>query len=134
MFNFDQDGRLSAFDWERVLPELIRRYGLNFIKLELLMLFYRRPFEPLRTEEIVARTGYHLREVTQNLTKLSADGLLQALTADGETRYARIESTSFAGRSLLWQTLQRLVDEFNAREGRLRIIYALLTSHEEREV
>jgi hypothetical protein len=133
MFTFDSDGRLDGFDWERVLTELILRYGLNFVKLELLMLFYRRPYELLRLEEIVARTGYHLREVTQNLARLAADGLLQAQGAGAEARYARVESTSFAGRSLLWQTLQRLVDEFNTREGRLRIIYALLKTQEGRE-
>lgn len=133
MLNFEQDGRLDEHDWDRVLPELVRRYGLNFIKLELLMLFYRRPFEPLRADEIVGRTGHHLRELTQNLAKLSADGLLQETSAADGPRYARLESTAFAGRSLLWQTLQKLVDDFNTREGRLRIIYALLKTREEEE-
>ncbi len=133
MFDFDQDSRLDGYDWDRVLPEFIRRYGLNFIKLEVLMLFYRRPYEPLRAEEIVGRTGHHLRELTQNLAKLAADGLLRAAEAGGETRYARVESTSFAGRSMLWQSLQRLVEDFNTRDGRLRIIYALLKVQEQRE-
>ncbi len=131
MLNFEQDGRLDDHDWDRVLPELVRRYGLNFIKLELLMLFYRRSFEWLRPEEIVGRTGHHLRELTQNLTKLAADGLLQEASTDGGLRYARLESTAFAGRSLLWQTLQKLVEDFNTRDGRLRIIYALLKTREE---
>jgi hypothetical protein len=133
MFNFDQDGRLESFDWDRVLSEFIRRHGLNFIKLELLMLFYRRPYEPLAPEEIVGRTGHHLRELTQNLSKLAADGLLRTSDAGGGTRYARVESTAFAGRSLLWQSLQKLVEEFNTREGRLHIISALLRSQEEQE-
>jgi len=121
--NFAQDKGLDAFAWDELLYQFIRRYCLNFIKLELLMLFYRSRTEAARAEEIVSRTGYHKREVTVNLDKLVADGLLaeQSVGSAG-VQYRRLETPEFAGRGLVLNVLRRMAEDFAQREGRLKII------------
>lgn len=130
---FNQNADLGGFEWEQVLFQFIRRYTLNFIKLELLMFFYRNALALVSAESIVGRTGYHMQEIAGNLSKLAEDGLLHAEASpqDIPGLFRKLDETEFAGRRLVLQVIRRMVEEFKEREGRLRIIYSLLKARED---
>lgn len=128
MLDLNQDTSLDALDWEEALMEFIKQYSIGFIKMELLMLFYRYQLNVVTTAEIIKRTGYHLQEVNVNLVKLVADRLLGSLAPGPATAavYRRLEKEDFTGRGLILQILERMAVKFNEREGRLKIIYTIL--------
>ena len=131
MIEFNQNVLIRDSEWDKLLLDFIRKYCVNFIKLELLMLFYRNRIDIVTPELIVSRTGYHPHEVRVNLDKLVSDRLLAVNGADTASPvYRRLEENDFAGRSLVWQILRRIVNEFNQRDGRLKIIYSLLKAQE----
>jgi hypothetical protein len=133
MINFSQDGSLDALDWETALGEFIKQFSIGFIKMELLMIFYRYQVNVVTVSEIVGRTGYHTQEVSHHLGKLVADHLLGSQTPPETpelTLYRRLEPGEFAGRNLVHQILERMAIKFNAREGRLKIIYSLLKAQD----
>ncbi len=133
MINFNQDVPLDSFDWEYILLEFIRHYSIGFIKMELLMLFYRYQVNVVTAAEIVGRTGYHPHEVNVNLAKLASDELVgsqnPASTPD-TLLYRRLEPSEFSGRNLVHQILERMAVKFNEREGRLKIVYAILKAQD----
>jgi hypothetical protein len=133
MINFDQDGPLDSFEWEYLLFEFIKRYSIGFIKMELLMLFYRNGSAPVKVADIVIHTGYRPQEVVLNIGKLAAERLLgvrlPAAGPEGAVYYA-LEAADFSGRNLVHQILERMAQKFNEREGRLKIIYAILKAQD----
>jgi hypothetical protein len=133
MINFDQDGPLDSFEWEYLLFEFIKRYAIGFIKMELLMLFYRNRSSPVKVAEIVTHTGYRPQEVVLNIGKLAAERLLGCrppAAGPEEAVYYRLEAADFSGRNLVHQILERMAQKFNEREGRLKIIYAILKAQD----
>jgi DNA-binding MarR family transcriptional regulator len=132
MINFDQDAPLDSFEWEYLLFEFIKRNSIGFIKMELLMLFYRNQSDPVKVAEIVTHTGYRPAEVSLNIAKLVGERLLGSRPAavPEETVYHRLEAKDFSGRNLVHQILERMAVKFNEREGRLKIIYAILKAQD----
>jgi hypothetical protein len=133
MINFNQNIPVDSFDREYILLEFIRHFSIGFIKMELLMLFYRYQINVVTAAEIVNRTGYHLHEVNVNLGKLVADQLLASqnpATTPETMLFRRLEPGEFSGRNLIHQILERMAIKFNEREGRLKIIYAILKAQD----
>jgi DNA-binding MarR family transcriptional regulator len=132
MINFDQDVPLDSFEWEYLLFEFIKRFSIGFIKMELLMLFYRDQSSPVKVAEIVAHTGYRPPEVSINIVKLAGERLLGSLpgATPEDTVFYRLEEEGFAGRNLIHQILKRMSQKFNERDGRLKIIYAILKAQD----
>jgi DNA-binding MarR family transcriptional regulator len=101
--------------------------------MELLMLFYRNQSGPVKVADIVRHTGYRPPEVTLNITKLAAERLLGSRPPAAEPEeavYYRLEAGDFSGRNLVHQILERMAQKFNEREGRLKIIYAILKAQD----
>jgi hypothetical protein len=115
-------------EWENQLLQFVQRFFIGFLKLELLVLFYRDAQAPLTADDVVRRTGYHVKEVESNLNKLVEQGLLAGGPLSG--LFQRLPDYEFTGREDIQKILQRLIREFNTREGRLKIIYALLKAQE----
>lgn len=130
--DFNQDLELENFDWETILLAFVQRYKITFIRLELLMLFYRNRLEMVTSEEIAKRTGYHLLEVNANISKLVDDQLLGCERKSGRgPLYYKLNNSDFTGRELVGRIIRRLAEEFDNRNGRLQIIFAILKSQEE---
>ncbi|NTV53391.1 MAG: hypothetical protein HGA76_10330 [Candidatus Firestonebacteria bacterium] len=133
MINFDQDTPLDSFEWEYILFEFFKRYSIGFIKMELLMFFYRNQSDPVKLTDIVNHTGYRPEEVAVNISKLVGERLLGSRpvgAAPEEALFYRLEARDFSGRNLVHQILERIALKFNEREGRLKIIYAILKAQD----
>jgi len=133
MINFDQDAPLDSFEWEYILFEFIKRYSIGFIKMELLMHFYRNQSDPVKVAQIVTQTGYRHQEIAVNISKLVAERLLGSrppAAPPEEAVYYRLETREFSGRNLVHQILERMAQKFNERDGRLKIIYAILKAQD----
>lgn len=129
--DFNQDLDLDNFEWEPVLLEFVGQFKITFIKLELLMLFYRNRLGRISSEAISKRTGYHVLEIDTNINKLVSDRLLGCERKTGsETLYYKLGEPDFAGRELMGKVIRRLAQAFDDRTGRLQIIFAILKSQE----
>jgi hypothetical protein len=124
----------NSSDWESTLLTFIRTFRINFICLELLMLFYRGKINHATLEDIASQTGYHQQELQGNIAHLVEERLIIQTThgTNGRTlvRYRRLEELESSGRRPLWQMLQQMAKAFDDRQGRLQLIYAVMKAQE----